>query len=213
MQEHPILFTAPMVRAILDGAKTQTRRALKVQPIDVLPMKEDKVGIEWVGLMQREPRPKGTVFRCKLGQAGDRLWVRETWRTDESLNGKAPSAFSAWPVRYEADGEVLRHGAFYGNTNGKTRVSIHMPRWASRILLEIAGVRVERLQDISEADAIAEGIEKTAAGLWCLYGQAEVDGTFSPIASYRALWNSINGAGAWDANPWVWAVEFKRVMP
>jgi hypothetical protein len=86
-----------------------------------------------------------------------------------------------------------------------------MPRRACRITLEVTGVRVERLQDISEADAMAEGIEKTKHGFWSKYGQSDVDGTYSPRASYRALWESINGPGSWDANPFVWCVEFKRV--
>jgi hypothetical protein len=92
-----------------------------------------------------------------------------------------------------------------------TRPAIHMPRAASRITLEVTGVRVERLQDISETDAIAEGIDKTAAGFWSTYGRSGVDGTYSPVSSYHCLWDSINGAESWDANPWVWVVEFRRI--
>jgi hypothetical protein len=95
----------------------------------------------------------------------------------------------------------------------KKRPAIHMPRAMSRIDLEINSVRVERLQDIGEAESIAEGIEKTPSGLWSLYGQAEVDGTYSPRASFRALWESIHGPGSWTANPWVWVVSFRRLTP
>ena len=89
--------------------------------------------------------------------------MRETWRTDATLDRRAPSDFQGWPVKYEADGAVLGHGAHFGNADGKTRVSIHMPRWASRILLEIVSVRVERLNDCSEADAKAEGVMQLGA--------------------------------------------------
>lgn len=220
MKERPILFSGPMVRAILEGRKTQTRRPLRIQPLDVLPMLEEKAGVEWVGLMQREPNPKGTVFRCKFGQPGDRLWVRETWQgplmdadTMETKYRTSPDEFhNPKYCVYAADGgPAPEFVTLDDELVCRWRPSIHMPRWACRILLEITAVRVERLQDISEADAIAEGIEKTVGGFWSLYGQSDVDGTYSPRASYRALWESINGAGSWDATPWVWVVEFKRI--
>jgi hypothetical protein len=199
MKAHPILFNGAMVRALLDGSKTQTRRAIKPQP-------------DFVGAMGNPHVPWKTkapglhVFlTCPYGQPGDRLWVKETWRTDASLDDKAPSTFNGWPVKYDADGKVLRHGAFYGDTKGKTRSSLFMPRWASRILLEVVSVRVERLQAISEADCRAEG----AAG-----GHGAIPGygySATPIEHYHHVWGSINGAGSWDANPWVWVIEFKRV--
>jgi hypothetical protein len=187
MKERPILFSGAMVCALLNGTKTQTRRIVK-------------------------PRGDVTVAdlvacgRCPYGQPGDRLWVKETWRTDKRLDDKAPSKFSGWPVRYISDDKVLMHGAFYGATNGKTRVSIHMPRWASRITLEITGVRVERLKDISEADAKAEGVSASAL--------VEMkDGSPCYSAEYRDLWERINGIGSWEKNPWVWVIEFKQVKP
>jgi hypothetical protein len=197
MKERPILFSAPMVRAILDGSKTQTRRALRVQPLDVVPMNGDQAGREWVGLMTRDSEPKGTVFRCKFGQPGDRLWVRETWAFNPDHPGQHSRAI------YRADPECKYDAE-------RWTPSIHMPRAASRILLEITSVRVERLQDISDYDAIAEGIglNATAVGV----PMTTPAGETMPRVMYRDLWQGINGPGSWDANPWVWVVEFKRVQ-
>ncbi len=180
--ERPILFSGPMVLAILDGTKTQTRRALKVQPIDVIPA--PKVG-GWIGLMQREPEPKGLLFHCKYGKPGDHLWVREAWR-------KEPGGL----VHYRADGNSCDDVA------AKWKPSIHMFRADSRITLEITSVRVERLQDISEQDAWKEGCEGS---------DDDVTGGISGYREYCKLWESINWPGSWDENPWVWVVEFKRV--
>lgn len=225
MKERPILFNGDMVLAVLGGGKTQTRRIVKRQP----PEGEfAQTGLYHPTITDRngEYQPAAEVFgaftqdgewalKCPYGEPGDQLWVRETWRTDDSLNDKAPSTFSSWPVKYEADGKRLAHGAFHGNTNGKTRTSIHMPRWASRIQLEITGVRIERLNEISDAESIAEGIEQLGAG-WQRYHRdpdAPVGQPFTlnPKLAYRGLWESINGAGSWNANPWVWVIEFKRV--
>jgi hypothetical protein len=171
-----------MVRALLAGTKTQTRRALKVQPLDVIPFEGDKAGINWVGRMQNDP-PRGVVFGCKFGRAGDRLWVRES--TAEDCIGSASFA------RYTADGFTSRLAWWYSK---KACPSIHMPRWASRITLEITAIRVERLQDISDEDAVAEGMP---------IDDAKHD--------YSLLWDRINGPGSWNANPWVWCVEFRRI--
>ena len=154
MTERPILFSAPMVRALLAGTKTQTRRALRIQPLDVLPMNGEHTGREWVGLMQREPEPKGVAFRCKFGVPGDRLWVRETtaeFIDYDYIDGREVEL--GRDIVYRADGEDQKR-------HSKWRPSIHMPRERSRITLEIVSVRVERLQDISEADADAEGCER-----------------------------------------------------
>jgi len=222
MKERPILFSAPMVRAILSGQKTQTRRALKYQPIRctelpviLFPQSRDE-SITQTGFIW--PNAKEQILsRCPYGQPGDRLWVRETWQgplIDEELEEefrqspdyfKKP-AFCAYRATdtldaINADGEELGW-----------RPSIHMPRWASRILLEITGVRVERLQDISEADAIAEGISADLDGRYhCGFDEAGEIKCKSPVTAYAWLWNGINGADSWAANPWVWVVEFKRV--
>src|ERR1700733_4159013 len=152
MKERPILFSGEMVKALLDGRKTQTRRALKRQFLDVLPL-TDKSG--WIGLIERETaetKGSGEAFRCKFGVPGDELYVRETW---------------AWPgeeqVIYRADPEsaaLVESWKLDPNyPQIKWRPSIHMPRWASRISLRITDVRCERLRAISKEDAIAEGIE------------------------------------------------------
>jgi hypothetical protein len=171
MTERPILFQAAMVRAILSGNKTQTRRIAKL--------------------------------KCPYGQPGDRLWVREAWRTLDVHDHIPPREMNA-AYRLWFEAETPHQPGF-----GKLRPSMFMPRWASRITLEITDVRVERLQDISEADCQAEGIEHYA-----LNGRRPIDGPGSlhlPAAYYRYLWESINGAGSWEANPWLWVVEFARM--
>jgi hypothetical protein len=211
MKERPILFSAPMVRALLDGSKTQTRRALRVQPLDVVPMNGDLAGREWVGLMEREPKPSGAVFHCKFGVPGDRLYVRETW--------SQPTTLDPGPTVYRADYPAWVP-AHFTNLPALDEItwkpSIHMPRALSRIMLEIVSVRVERLQDCSEADARAEGValdETSPPGP--LWRRERGVGNWHSGArgAYRELWEAINGAGSWAANPWVWVVEFKRVRP
>lgn len=225
MKERPILFSGPMVRAILEGRKTQTRRVVK-QDLQRLG-DGDWYAFDHRGINYRVNARHTTVAAwahllqfCPYGQPGDRLWVRETWQgplmdadTMETEYRASPDEFhNPKYCVYAADGgPAPEFVTLDDELVCRWRPSIHMPRWASRILLEITGVRVERLQDISEADAIVEGIEKTVGGFWSLYGQSDVDGTYSPRASYRALWESINGPGSWDANPWVWVIEFKRI--
>lgn len=191
-----------MVRAILDGRKTQTRRVIAKQPIDILPCKEDWAGKRWVSLDTREPKPSGTIFGCKYGVPGDRLWVREThaivpesaYRNSDGIEQTInPSD------RYEA--AVYREG-FDRSHSFRWRPSIHMPRWSSRITLEIINVRAERLKRISNKDAHAEGVQE-----W------DGDQPNDYIGSFCNLWDSINEARGfgWGANPWVWVIEFKRV--
>lgn len=225
MAEKPILFSAPMVSAILAGRKTQTRRPLKLQPLDVIPMKgefetADGGPTAWVGLMQREPEPKGTVFRCRYGVRGDRLWVRETWGV--WMDSEVADHIHE-PTWYRADysQEQEREQAMC-----RWRPSIHMPRVRSRIDLEVVAIRVERLQEISAQDAIAEGLDAlTKDGVTVKHGIADLDGLpgtddhgwawkdweRDPRDAYRKLWESINGKGSWDSNPWVWVVTFTRV--
>lgn len=207
-----------MVRALLEGRKTQTRRVMKHQPPDdVAPIIVSRYHPTIVD-RHGEEAPSAEIFGafsddgqwgCKspFGEPGARLWVREThlnwWKLDEANPG-GPRVFSH-VAAYAADGYELQPGE-------KWIPSIHMLRAASRITLEITGVRVERLQDITEADAIAEGIGKTAAGFWSTYCRSDVDGTYSPRLSYQCLWDSLNAARGfgWDANPWVWVVEFAK---
>jgi len=223
MKERPILFSAPMVRALLAGTKTQTRRVLKVQPVDVLPMEGDKAGIQWVGLMERDPA-KGLIFHCRLGQPGDRLWVRENgWERPERSPRDMREGADTWPpYEYDAAPVSTLSVEDLKAWKWKRRPSIHMPRWASRITLEVVAVRVERLQDISEADAQAEGVERIGAQFADFQNSGpnfytvDLGGGFSfnqPTAKecYAALWDQINGPGSWEANPWVWVVESKRI--
>ena len=192
MKERPILFSAPMVRALLDGRKTQTRRIVKPQPT-FAGFTESEAGHQ-VKVMLEIGAVRGTY-----GQPGDRLWVRETYSEFDTNHGKV-----VW-YRAESDDPDYWHGM-------KWTPSIFMPKRLSRITLEIVNVRVERLQDISEADAMAEGI--MAAGDDNGF-QSDKDGRHyfgDPVNSYAALWESINGPGSWDANPWVWVIEFSRVQ-
>lgn len=204
MKERPILFSGPMVRALLTGTKTQTRRVVKPQPRTV-----DGV-TDWKSV------------RCPYGQPGDRLWVREAWMPDPPCDGTwgytewagcRIGKIAAVPEQFR-NPEFCNYRATWPSKDHGLRWTpgIHMPRWASRITLEVTGVRVERLRDISESDAQAEGIEKTKHGFWSTYGQADCNATYSPVASYRCLWESINGDGSWEANPWVWVVEWPALF-
>lgn len=208
MKERPILFNAPMVRALLDGSKTQTRRVAK-------PVKHPDLGNLYdPGALVLEREPQHVIERaCPYGQPGDRLWVRETCAAWESTDGEdfvhyfADGTYHAIEDTEQAADDWLVMNTYRGK-RGATVPGIHMPRWASRILLEIVAVHVERLGAIGEADARAEGvtIEERHMNGYCA-------GEFLPpsIRAFRELWEGINGAGSWDANPWVWVVKFKRV--
>lgn len=211
MKEHQILFSAPMVRAILAGTKTQTRRVVKPQPFyqgfDGPPRFSSTFG-EF-----HYPSQRG--IKCPYGHPGDRLYVRETWQHSNHPYGPVDESCAIfyradyWDDPHGMDGEKSPEGKYR-----EWRPSIHMPRWASRILLEIVSVRVERLQDISEEDAMAEGADLAHFGVDA-YGLPSGCAVMSVShrAGYIELWESINGPGSWYANPWVWVVEFKRVQP
>ena len=197
MKERPILFSAPMVRALLDGSKTQTRRVVKPQP------EWDGKWFQWGG---HKPNSKygacagnslSTTFwmldACPYGKPGDRLWVRETFLIADARAKHLP------PWVYAAD------YSYKDRPSTRWKPSIHMPRAASRITLEIVRVRIERLQDISEADAKTEG--------WPVHMPSDPRGYTSPKQWYAMLWNAINGPESWALNPWVWVVEFKVVKP
>lgn len=208
MTDRPILFSAPMVRALLDGRKTQTRRALysvrDAKGTGELPSSRYFPDYPPPNLGLNQIATLGTAH---LIAPGDRLWVKETWRTASAADGFKPTELNTdCRIDYLATPDGLTHG--------KTRVSLFMRRWMSRITLTVTDVRIERLQDCSEADAIAEGIEHCPdKGLppsyWRDYLVSETRIWFGdPVQSYRSLWNSINGAGAWEANPWVVAISF-----
>lgn len=203
MKERPILFGAPMVRAILAGRKQQTRRVAK-------PVKHPDLGnIYTPGALVLEHEPRHVIERaCPYGTPGDRLWVRETWRTYASLDDIPPRSIAPGAgVQYEAGGSNLI-GVNRLHGTGKLRPGMFMPRWASRITLEITAVRVERLQDISNEDALAEGITLHPDH----HGKPR-DSLYGPVQTYRDLWESIDGQGSWGVNPWVWVVEFRAVTP
>lgn len=211
LNESPILFNAAMVRAILAGTKTQTRRVVKPQPElreiaqvgHMLGFKKHKADGFWLWPNARER----IVAERPYGQPGDRLWVRETFAHIYRDNTR-PDVRRDDDVAYKADHPGLDEYAF-----GSWKPSIHMPRWASRITLEITRVRLQRLNDIGEADAEAEGVERKDGARWRNY--ISDDDAFTHLkearASFCSLWVSINGPGSWDANPWIWAIEFRRL--
>jgi hypothetical protein len=228
MKSRPILFSGSMVRAVLDGSKTQTRRVGKIQSQDFVGLKAEAVRHATLGYQIQatyDAYPgRGTarhaICACPFGQPGDQLWVRETWYCDDYRVSRGPylkpddldvvEARECGTLVYAADGL-----APYETEQPAWRPSIHMPRWASRITLELTGVRVERLQDISIEDCKAEGAWGPDESI-----VSEVENYFlcdtlsvNPRLAYQMLWERINGDKSWDANPWVWVVEFKRVTP
>lgn len=204
MTDRPILFSAPMVRSLLAGTKTQTRRIIKPQPTvreNGTWLWEGRNGgfVGAAGTHVDEGFPQSAAFWARI-QPGDRLWVREAWG---GYRG-APTAeefAGGVPVFYRADPEDAGAGI------DVWRPSIHMPRWASRLTLYVTAVRVERLQDISEADARAEGAECDTDG-WRDYQMPSTQCCADPVSSYRTLWDSINGPGSWEQNPWVASYTF-----
>lgn len=209
VKERPILFSAPMVRAILSGDKTQTRRVIKRPPND--PHHLRIIGPsgavhytrpEGDKLVEEARQTQGyrvltcaewLAEQCKHGRPGDRLWVRETWGYNPDHPGMA------WHACYRADPGMEDDGI-------KWKPSIHMPRAACRIKLEITGVRVERLWDISDFDAEDEGTR-----IWAADVQKNGNKFSSIRSAWQAMWESINGSDSWQANPWVWVLEFRRI--
>lgn len=192
MKERPILFSGAMVRALLDGSKTQTRRVMKPQPSNV---------ISQLFIWKDNATPLDELLAlCPHGQPGDRLWVREAWKAHATFDHLPPRDIPQSHVWYMADDGYKAESRF--------RQSMFMPRWASRTTLEITGVRVERLQDISEADAKAEGVKPIPCDhirLSC----KEIDCAGPDYRSgFAFLWQSTGGD--WAANPWVWVIEFRR---
>ena len=218
MTEHPILFNREMILALHSGRKTQTRRIMNPQPI--------VSDSGWHSLphygcgSERAFRNDAPIFgRCPYGSAGDRLWVREAWRVSKRHDATAPRDLMferGMTIMYDAGGSRAHDdtGRYVNSPDypptrpdwaGKGRPSIHMPRAASRTTLDITRVRVERLQDITEADAEAEGVD-------FLRHVPDADETLSARDLYLILWDSINDARgyAWASNPWVWVVDFSN---
>ena len=211
VKERPIIFSAPMVKAILAGTKTQTRRVVKPQPGMSPPyracMDTERHWSTWVALDEDDTRS----WRCPYGLPGDRLYVKEAVACDPHM--------TTTPVHYFADGELSldrRHDAGLL----KRYSPRYCPRWASRITLEITAVRVQRLVDITESDAIAEGMlflggiaDDFDMAPWADPGDPEQEAWVGARGAFTYAWDRINGKGSWKANPWVWAITFRRVTP
>ncbi|WP_444903794.1 hypothetical protein ACJJIU_00070 [Microbulbifer sp. CnH-101-E] len=246
MKERPILLNGDMVRAILDGRKTQTRRLINPQPFNGVSNEE---AIKQIGglpprlslhqVINQAWRSGCADIPCPLGKPCDRLWVRETWwQAGDWVSSYPEDDEGHWGgskrIHFAADGnppnepnydhpDGLQNGSFaaaHPYRVWRKRPSIHMPRWASRITLEITTVRVERIQDISEEDAKSEGLRWHS--LYREWGGVELHPDSrpdlpqwrwydNPVEAFKYLWESINGAGSWDQNPWVWVIEFRRV--
>ena len=218
MKSRPILFSAPMVRTLLDGSKTQTRRIVKPKVAETINWfggkdggDDDRTLDELLGQRIEEkgvrvwcadyPEEGSELIHCPYRQPGDQLWVRETWLKTNPFSDGGLHTYG-----YRATDEIEFPDAIW-------KPSIHMPRAASRITLEITGVRVERLQDINTEDAKAEGAwgpDSSIVGKVASYFGIDIL-SVNPYLAYRMLWESINGPGSWDANPWVWVVEFKKL--
>ncbi|HGL6555654.1 TPA: morphogenetic protein [Enterobacter roggenkampii] len=199
MKERGLIFNGEMVRAILDGRKTQTRRPVK------FPLIDKNMGCELAGNELAGELAAGNYWNSPFGKPGDRIWVRETW----AEAGAGAPDLKLYRANYPE--HVPTH---YENVPPADEIrwtpSIHMPRAACRILLEVAGVRVERLKSISQEDAQAEGMELT--GWRPTYSDPDSGGeVWTPYDNFAQLWESIYGEGSWHANPWVWVIEFKVV--
>lgn len=246
MKERGIIFTADMVRAILSGQKTQTRRVMKVQPdshqFGLLQItqstKSSDIGkYHWSESNACGNHIRSKLFSCPFGQVGDRLYVRETWAMLGNEDGCAidwndnlvkdggkeaariyrasceqrPGNYGLWSVPDDADWKPRTDNMQY---EGAWRPAIHMPRWASRITLEITHIGVQRLQSISQNDAEREGLYRLpATGRFCLAPGLQYFGGASHDARevFSWLWKSIYGEESWQSNPWVWAIQFKRI--
>lgn len=232
MKERPILFNADMVCAVLDGRKTQTRRIIQ-SPAKNMQASGHKVieyrepGDKWYGEHVFSMRNQGGTWcdytkeqflaKCPFSVVGDRLWVRESFYEHGHWQGGGYDPEDSYfvsdkQVLFPADG-IQRPSERKREDFWRSRPSIHMPRWASRITLEITSVRVERLQDISAEDVTAEGIKTLGESMWG--SQWWVDAPQAAIndahLQFSIIWSKIYGEESWHANPWVWVIEFKRV--
>lgn len=224
MKERRILFNADEVRSILSGQKTQVRRAMKVQPTSNNQRPLMHVLSQKIWWFNDKNVAASKPFKCPHGQIGDRLWVGESFATDEadcivyqadaglnSIVSDNQGNFGSFEFK-PAD----MHALNVSNGHAKWRRSVHMPRATSRITLEITDIRVERLNEISQSDAYHEGVslKMRQEQFGCSNERFIDEYDFSLRGAkgcYRMLWESINGAGSWDKNPWVWVIEFKRI--
>lgn len=225
MADRQIGFKAPMIRALLAGRKTQTRRVIKAARVFATPecpawtLRGDDLARALQGAARfrrafewQAPATR-TGWLAHIGYApGDHLWVREAWRSEAAYDDLSPAQMGGEePIRYEADGHHQSWGYPAISRLGRFRAGMRMPRWASRITLVVTEVRVQRLSEISRDDAIAEGIERVGGGMlrWENWATG-IEGMhgMSPQSAYALLWNAINGPGSWEASPWVAAYTF-----
>ncbi|BEL74396.1 ASCH domain-containing protein [Serratia marcescens] len=224
MKERPVIFNSEMVRAILDGRKTQTRRVIaNVSPDNCIPLHKPTKTKDGIYTHVMDAPGHGL---CPFGQVGDRLWVRETFAVLGNEDGcpidwdgnlikgdekhaariykascwQEPGNYGLWSI---PDRDTQYEGAW--------RPSIHMPRWASRMTLEITAVRVERLNSIGDVEAMREGIQNLTTCSHADFGIPGVVNAQHPVRAFQLLWESIYGEESWSANPWVWVIEFRRV--
>lgn len=224
MSDRPILFSAPMVRTLLDDRKTQTRRIIKPQPSSVKALDAGGAPVPFKLVAAPPEMPTARCeapIACPYGKPGDHLWVKERM-VRAGKTGWVYFADRAGVTLPQGDPRVPAMIAWAHHKEGGNCVSIHMPRWASRLTLKITDVRVERLNDISEADAMAEGLHTWdgedqdgeppfAYPLWNWREPESPDDGFERAAdAYESLWEEINGPGSWALNSWVWAVSFER---
>jgi hypothetical protein len=238
VKERPVLFSTPMVQAIMEGRKTVTRRVIKTQPDNecYFEMRLEN-GILTIDYNQGDENPK---VKCPYGIVNDVLWVRETWRKYHPVDTDGYTDFSKTIIEFAADNpEPVRmvdaDGAGVETKNGSEKFipwkpSIFMPREACRLKLEIVSIGVERLHDITEEDAIKEGVEEnicadkdacpsslcktecSGKGEYYRYPVGfDAEPCYSARESFETLWQSINGEESWNANPWVWRIEFKKL--
>ncbi|HBR3649333.1 hypothetical protein [Klebsiella pneumoniae] len=237
MKERGMIFNGEMVRALLDGRKTQTRRPIKWKQTRFTEIGEREDGSKWPWSEDAE-HACDFWHPCPFGAVGDRIWVRETWATLGNEDGccvdwegnlckgdersaariyrasceQRPGDYGLWSI---PDDAYWKPHTKEHKFEGAWRPSIHMPRWASRILLEITDVRVERLNAISEEDAEAEGIDMEALydsqDCYDCIADHNMTGRPTVTGAFKYLWESIYGEEGWKSNPWVWVIEFKRV--
>lgn len=209
VKERPILFSGPMVRALLDGRKTQTRRVVKPRWGASIFAREDDGSPVWSdSYIMDQGNAEWRMRDNPYGVPGDRLWVKET-HAIVPRTAYAMSEGVQQTLRPDDNHDAAVYFADWERSKpGRWRPSIHMPRWASRLLLEITDVRAERLMDCSDADAQAEGLQWVTPGMWSVDRTLPIISN-EPRTAYFELWDHINGAGAAEANPWVWAVSFR----
>lgn len=215
-RERSIIMSGAMVKALLAGKKTQTRRLIKPQPPSGFWFYEltDDLGYSEAGFVQNELEDP-LYYRCPYGKPGDKLWVKETWRHYGNLY-KGNKAYAL--VEYRADGACrqielkipLPTRSWWDSGKKPWASPIFMPRWASRITLKVTKIRIQQVQDIGANDIFKEGIDK-----WEEYEGGRVISVAQARGRFRQLWNSLYAKGdfGWDSNPWVWVIEFKRVVP